>query len=192
MNKKVLKIGLDLDGVILYNPARIFRPIISTAKRLVLRKNKDKVNFYIPKTKLEKIIWFWIHKSSIFPASGFKDFLKASKNKEIELYIITARFSFLKEDFEHWLHKIGAPAHVAGWFYNKHDEQPHLYKEKKIKELKLDYFVDDNWDIVRKLNASGVKTTVIWIYNLFDKRIDYAHKVPSLKEAYKKIQKERK
>ncbi len=185
MQKKPLKIGLDLDGVILYNPARIARPIAALAKKILL-KNK-KVSFTVPKKKWERYIWYLLHKSSIFVAPGFDMIKKLSKEGKIEVYIITGRYSFLKDDLEKWLNKIDSKSFVKEWFYNKHDAQPHTYKEKIIRALNLDIYIEDNWDIVNHLNAmqkeKNPKLKVLWIYNLFDRNIPYKHKFPTLKKA---------
>lgn len=179
MKKQPLRIGFDLDGVLLYNPARIIRPFISLAKKILFKKKE--LRFYYPKSKLEKIIWAIFHKSSIFIAPGLEDIKKLAKTGQLELYIITARYSFLKKDFEKWLKKINADKSFKGYFYNKQDEQPHLFKEKMIKKLNLDVFVEDNWDIVQHLSEK-LKSRIYWIYNIFDKKIDYQHKQPHLKK----------
>lgn len=191
MQKKPLRVGLDLDGVILYNPARIARPIAALAKKLLLRKKK--VSFTVPKKKWEQYVWYLLHKSSIFVAPGFDTIKELAKDQKIEVYIITGRYSFLKKDLEKWLNKINAKSFVTEWFYNKNDDQPHTYKEKLIRDLNLDVFVEDNWDIVKhlnsKFNGSHPKLKIFWIYNIFDRNIDYKHKFPSLKKAVESIQK---
>lgn len=185
MQKKPLRVGLDLDGVILYNPARIARPIAALAKKILLHKKK--VSFTVPKRKWEQYVWYLLHKSSIFVAPGFDTIQELAKKGEIEVYIITGRYSFLKKDLEKWLKKIKADTFVKEWFYNKNDDQPHTYKEKLVRDLNLDVFVEDNWDIVKhlnsKLNSHNPKLKVYWIYNIFDRNIPYDHKFPSLKKA---------
>ncbi len=191
MQKKPLRVGLDLDGVILYNPARIARPIAALAKKLLLKKKK--VSFTVPKKKWEQYIWYLMHKSSIFVAPGFDTIKQLAKEGKIEVYIITGRYSFLKDDLEKWLKKIGAETFIKKWYYNKNDDQPHTYKEKLVRELKLDFFVEDNWDIVKHLNTTlkteNPKLKVFWIYNIFDQKIQYPHKFSSLKKAIESIQK---
>ena len=192
MQKKPLRIGLDLDGVILYNPARIARPVAALAKKLLLRKKK--VSFTVPKRKWEQYIWYLLHKSSIFVAPGFDTIKKLAKERKIEVYIITGRYSFLKDDLEAWLKKIGAETFVKQWYYNKTDAQPHTYKENLIRDLKLDVFVEDNWDIVQHINAKvkphNPNLRIYWIYNIFDRNIKYEHKYSSLKKAVESIKKD--
>lgn len=186
MDKKPLRVGLDLDGVILYNPARIVRPLIVGVKQLIFKKRKSR--FYIPKSPLEKWIWFLFHKSSIFVAPGMKDFVKLADQKKIELYIITGRYSFLKKDLDAWIKKMKIEKSIKGYFYNKHDQQPHLFKEQMINKLNLDVFVEDNWDIVKHL-TKNTKTKIFWIYNIFDKNLHAPFKFATLKQAFEHLKK---
>jgi len=191
MKNKVLKVGFDLDGVLLYNPARIFRPIIYFIKKYILKRKTNQ--FYYPKNKLEQFIWLLLHKSSLFPAPGVKEIKQLIKEKKIKAYVISARYESLKEDFLFWKKKIDPENLFSSWYYNEKNDQPHLYKEKMIKKLKLDIFVEDNWDIVKYLKTqnskikSGKKTKIFWIYNLLDRKIKYWYKFSSLKEVIKKI-----
>ena len=105
MKRQPLKVGFDLDGVLLYNPARIFRPVIVFFKQLFLPEEKDK--FHLPKTGLEKFIWWILHKSSFMPAPGLKDIESLVEKKQIKAYIVSARYESLKSDFNSWIKKIG-------------------------------------------------------------------------------------
>jgi len=193
MKNKVLKVGFDLDGVLLYNPARIFRPIIYFIKKYILKRKTNQ--FYYPKNKLEQFIWLFLHKSSLFPAKGIDEIKQLIKEKKIKAYVISARYESLKEDFLFWKKKIDPENLFSSWYYNEKNDQPHLYKEKMIKKLNLDIFVEDNWDIVKYLKTqnsklktksdlvkTGKKTKIFWIYNLLDKKIKYQYKFKSLKE----------
>lgn len=189
VKNKPLKIGFDLDGVILYNPMRIFRPFASFLRPYIFHRKNRK--FYFPKTRLEKFIWRLLHHSSLWIAPGVEDILNLSKKGKIEAYIITARYSFLKDDFTNWIKKIDPYQYLNASIYNKNDEQPHLFKEKIIDKLNLDVFVEDNWGIVNYLSKKKPeKTKIYWIYNLFDKNISYIYKKPNLKEVFKALKKE--
>ncbi len=80
-SKKILKVGFDLDGVLLYNPLRVARPIIAFVK-FILFNHKRPLTFYYPKTKLEKWLWWFFHKSSLFIAPGFDEIKKLAKQKK--------------------------------------------------------------------------------------------------------------
>lgn len=179
MNKPI-RVGFDLDGVILYNPARLARTIVKNFKRKFIPKREN--TFYVPGTKPEQFLWEIFHWSSLFIAPGFEDIKKLAQQGIIEPYIVTARFGFMHKSYLNWLKKMKIHHDFKGAYMNTHNEQPHIYKEKMIKRLKLDYFVEDNWDIVSHLSKK-TPAKVFWVYNLFDRKIDYKRKVPSLAQA---------
>lgn len=191
--KKQLRVGFDLDGVILYNPARIVRPIIVKLKKIFFKNDVEK--FHLPQNWLQKTAWLFLHKSSLFPSSGLHDIKKLIETGKIEAYIISARYELLKDDFDSWLNNINAKKYFKGCYHNNDNEQPYLYKEKMIKKLNLDIYVEDNWDIVKYLKSkvksqksplrpSGFegRAKVFWIYNILDRHINYEYKFSGLKK----------
>ena len=90
----------------------------------------------------------------------------------------------MKED----IHELLKPYDVKGIkqiIQNKSDQQPHLYKEKLIKKLKLNYFFDDNWDIVKYL-SERTSAKIIWVDNLIDSLfIKYPYRGRNLEKALK-------
>lgn len=178
-----LKVGFDLDGVILYNPARLARPLITGFKKLIFKPQKT--TFTIPHTPLQKSIWTLLHKSSFFVASGFEQVPQLVQTHQIEAYLVTARFDFLKPDLDRWLKKIDADHLFKTVYFNQKNEQPHLYKRRILRQLQLDYFIEDNWDIVKNLSVDPAlqHTKIFWIYNLLDRRIPYPYKYPVLNSA---------
>ena len=191
-NRKPLKVGFDLDGVILYNPIRIFRPLVTGFKRLILHKSKTK--FFIPQTPFQRQVFRLLHKTSFIVAPGLSDIRDLVKAGTIEAYLITGRFNFLKSDLDRWLKKIKADEYFTGIYHNAQNQQPHLFKEERLKTLGLDIFIEDNWDIVKHLATEKIHgrlpTDTYWIYNLFDRRINYPHKYPMLKQAVNSIKKQ--
>lgn len=188
MKKNKLKVGFDLDGVILYNPVRIIRPVISFIKRKKVIIKRDHLHFYYPKSNWEKTLWRLFHKSSIFQAKGLDDIKRLVDDGKIEAYIITARFGYLENDFNNWLKKINADKIFKKCYINAKNEQPHLFKKRMISELNLDVFVEDNWDIVEYLDKNK-KTKALWIYNIFDYKIEYKYRFPNLYQAVQEISK---
>lgn len=179
MKRQPLRVGFDLDGVLLYNPARIVRPIIVFLKKYLLKRDLDK--FYYPKNRLEKIFWFILHKSSLWPSPGIKELVKLVKQKKINAYVVSARYELLEKDFARWINIIDPDKVFSGCFYNNKNDQPQLFKEKMINKLKLDIFVEDNWDIVKHLKIKSKKLKIYWIYNILDRSINYKYKFSSLK-----------
>ena len=158
MKKQPLRVGFDLDGVILYNPARVVHPLISLVKRLFLSKRK--LAFYYPHSPIEKWMWKLFHLSSIYIAPGMDDIKVLVKEKKIKAYIVTARYGFLGDDFKKWVKKNEIDLVFDGVYFNKDDEQPHLFKEKMMKELYLDVYVEDNYDVVKYLAQKKYKNNM--------------------------------
>jgi hypothetical protein len=181
VEKRPLKVGFDLDGVILYNPVRTVRPVLALIRRLLIRKKKT--SFYIPKSKLEKIMWFIIHKSSLFLAPGVKDLQKLIEEGKIEAYLISGRYDSLKGDFDKWMEKIEAQKYFKAYLHNKNEEQPYAFKKRMIAKYKLDYFVEDNWDIIQLLNGDNSPTKILWVSNLLDQFTHYERQFHSLRDA---------
>lgn len=186
MKNKIIKIGFDLDGVILYNPIRIVRPIVTFVKNIFFKK--PEVFTYFPKSKFEKFLWSLAHKTSFFISPGFLKIKELANNKNVEIYLVTSRFSFLKKDLDDWIKKINGHIIFKQYFYNQKDERAHYYKERLIKKLDLDFFVEDNLDIVNHLNKT-TKTKILWIYNILDRREKYDLKYSNLKSAVLFIEK---
>lgn len=184
MKPKIIRVGFDLDGVLLYNPVRIARPLVSFFKRLILRK--EKLGFYYPKTPFEKRMWRLVHKTSIFLAPGIDQVRQLVRDNKIQAYVITARFSFMGPELMEWIRQRGLDTVFTEIHYNEKNEQPHLFKERMIKKLRLDYFVEDNLDIVKYVDGKS-KTKILWIYNLFDRGVYYPRRFAYLKKAVEYI-----
>lgn len=189
--KTKLKVGFDMDGVILYNPFRIARAPLDFINRLTSRK--EALSFFYPRSPYTKMLWRLVHLSSLFVAPGYEDVKRLIDGQKMEGYIVTARYNFLRDDFEKWLIKLKAHNQMVASFHNENDEQPHLYKERMIEKLELDVFIEDNWDIVSHLNKRFAKKkkrpVILWIYNIVDRFIPYEYKYPTLEQAVKFLEK---
>ncbi len=189
MKNKPIRVGFDLDGVLLYNPARIVRPLIALLKKKKILIDRKELEFYVPKPGVQQYIWDFFHKSSCFMAPGIDKIRLMKEEGLIEPYLITGRFAHLENDFNKWKRRMGADELFKKCFMNSADEQPHLFKERLIKELNLDVFVEDNWDIVRYLSKKSKAKKIIWVSNIFDWKIKHPYKVNNLNQAIELIEK---
>jgi len=184
-----LRVGFDLDGVLLYNPIRNFRPIIAFVKKFILRRKKT--SFFVPQKRWQQALFVLFHKSSLWIAPGLAEIKALKKAGIIEPYLVTARFSFLENDLKYWLEKMQAKDIFVEICANRKDEQPFEFKAVQIKRLKLDMFVEDNWDIVMKLDTLVKPTNpdfvCWWVSNILDWRIAYKYKVATALEAINKL-----
>jgi hypothetical protein len=179
-----LRIGLDFDGVVAYNPLRVVRGPITAVKRRFLKKKTTE--FYIPKNPLMRFL-FWIpHQFSVLPGPGLDDLKRLVDAGEAEAYIVSGRYGYLDADIPRWLKTHGFAGIFREVIANERDEQPHLFKERTLKRLNLDYFVEDNFDIVEHLSAR-LPTKILWIYNVVDRGSAYPRKFASLKAALASI-----
>ena len=182
--KKKIRIGFDFDGVVAYNPFRICRYPISLIKKYLF--GVQRLSFWYPHKKWQQIFWIIIHESSVFPSKGVDLVQNMVKDKIIEAHLITGRYSFLDHKLNTWLKRYCLDKVFKTININKNNEQPHLFKEKMIKKLKLDYFIEDNLDIVNYLeNSSYAK--ILWIYNITDYFYKRESRYPYLKKALEDI-----
>ena len=188
--KKPIRVGFDMDGVLLYNPARIVRPLVSILKKKKIIHRKE-LQFFVPETIWQKTFWKFFHKSSLFVSPGMKQIEQLVKDGKIEAYVVTGRFGHLEKDTNKWFKKFNKNNVFKQCFMNEKDEQPHLFKKRKIKELKLDYFIEDNWDIVQYLNntfnSAKPKLKIVWISNFLDFKKEYKYKFLSLTTVFKDL-----
>lgn len=182
---KIVKIGIDLDGVVTYNPFRITRPIVSLIKSKIFHKKK--VGFFVPINRWQKWIYeLVIVRSSFFPAISVTWLRQFCTKKRFKLVLITGRYAFTKQSTLRWLAKWKLDTFFEKVYINENNEQSHLYKERLIKMLKLDYYIDDNWDIAEYLSQKKL-TKVFWIFNISDRKKNYGYKFSGLKKALEAI-----
>ena len=182
--KKKIRVGLDFDGVIAYNPFRLVRAPWAFLKNRFL--GVKKLSFFYPKNRFEKMIWIMMHDSSIFPAKGAK-FLRELVNEDlVEAHLISGRYSFLDCQLYTWLERFGLRKIFRSININEQDRQPHLFKEAVIKKLGVEFFIEDNWDIVDYLDGRS-KAEIYWIYNIIDRFRPYERKFPYLEKALRSI-----
>lgn len=178
--KQIIRIGLDFDGVVAYNPLRIIRAPITFIKRHILKKHRTE--FYIPTSPLMKFLFWLPHQWSFFPGKGMGYLKQLVQEGRVEAYIVSGRYGYLDAQIPTWLQQRGLQNVFTAIYANEHNEQPHLFKERMLNKLHLDYFIEDNLDIVEYL-VTKTKTKIYWIYNIFDKKHVFVHKYPSPKDA---------
>lgn len=183
-SSRPIKVGIDFDGVLAYNPFRVIRAPVTYVKRRFF--GMKKTHFHIPKTRLEQAIWGILHESSVFPAQGVGLLQELIGKNLIEAHLLTARYSFLEKNLMDWLARYRMTHLFRTININRLDEQPHMYKERMIKALGFDIFIEDNWDIVEHLQGK-TGTKVYWIYNITDKSQAYPHKYPYLEKALRDV-----
>ncbi|MEK7577830.1 MAG: hypothetical protein AAB492_04425 [Patescibacteria group bacterium] len=185
MSPRKIIVGFDFDGVIAYNPARLARFPISFVKQHIL--GIQKVSFFVPHTSLEKSLWSLAHESSVFPAQGVSLLRRLTKENKIEAHLVTGRFGFLEDHLLRFLNRWDLQSCFTSITLNKKNEQPHLFKERIVRQKRFAYFVEDNWDIVNHLVVKKVPAKIHWIYNVFDRNRVYKNKYPYVQKSLEQI-----
>lgn len=138
-----IRIAFDLDGVIIDKPPLVPKRLLEWLFR---GWKENGLHYRFPHSKIEqkirKISHFYLFRPPIKKNIEFVK--KLSKNPKYELYAVSGRYSFLREETEKWLEKRKIKGIFKEVFINMPDEQPHLYKEKKLREMKAEIFVDDD------------------------------------------------
>jgi hypothetical protein len=154
-----IKIAFDLDGVIVDKPPLIPKKLLEWLFR---GNTGDRLDYRFPRSKVEqgvrKLSHFYLFRPAIKENITFID--KISKDKRFEIFAISGRYAFLKPETEKWLAKRKAGHLFKAIFLNLSDEQPHLFKEKKLKELGADIFIDDDGLLADYLAQKCPKTKI--------------------------------
>jgi len=126
-------------------------------------KRKNGFHYRYPKTELE----IWLRKLSHFylfrpPIKKNIEIAKEFKKQGYKLYLISSRYSFLEKETAVWLKKRELNNLFEKVFLNLDNEQPHVFKEKTIRQLDLDYYFDDDRDMVAFLQLK-FKDKIFWV-----------------------------
>lgn len=116
---------------------------------------------------------------------------KLSKKRGYEIYLVSSRFSFLRIRTEQWLKLHNLSKHFKGIYFNFENKQPHIFKYQKIKELHLDYYIDDDFDLLKYLANKKIDTKLFWLDGkLFEPKSNIPSSITvvhSLREIFKQI-----
>lgn len=155
-----LKIAFDLDGIFIGSPIFIPKSIIER----LYKKSDRRLSYRIPGA-VEKYIRIASHQRYLRPPIVKNINALNSFNKEngIDVYLISSRFSFLKDKTEDWIRLHRLKVHFRKMFFNYDDEQPHIFKERILRETDIDKFVDDDFDLLFYLSRRNPNISFYWV-----------------------------
>ena len=162
--KEAIKIGVDLDGVIACHLWGGFWVKLRKFKEKILKKANFS-SYYYPVTFLERWGWKLINwsRKPFVDQSGLFPLL--AKGKGYRFYLITSRFKFLKELTEVGLKRYHFDGHFEQILINHQNLNPFVFKLQTIKQLKLDFFIDDDFELIEYLR---LRTTTKFYWVSFD------------------------
>jgi hypothetical protein len=163
-----MNVGFDFDKVFIDYPPFIPYFLIDFLYkvRAVFRKSsKNFVPHYrIPGPFEQNVRILSHHPIFRHQISKNVDFLKAiSSDKKIKKYLVSSRFSFLKNRTDGVLKKYQLKKYFDGIYFNYENKQPHLFKEETIKKLKIDTYIDDDIQLSVFLAQRNPRLTIFWV-----------------------------
>lgn len=156
---KKIRIGFDLDGVLVDKPPFIPKRLLEFLYR---GKLNHKISYRFPKTQLE----IFVRKLSHLPflrgpiKKNLETIRKLYKNKNVDLYVISGRYSFLKERTDKWMKYYNTEKLFKQVYINELDSQPHIFKKSLVSKLKLDYYFDDDPLVTEYLTKERINVKV--------------------------------
>lgn len=148
--QKIIKVGFDLDGVIIDKPPFMPKILIEW----LYRSHKNKRLAYRFPNKPEQIIR-WISHFPVFrpPLKKNLEYLIDYKKNNHNIVAISSRYSFLEKRTQNWIKANGLEKVFTKVYLNTKDEQPHLFKERILKKISLDMYIDDDKPLVNYLKG---------------------------------------
>lgn len=156
-------IGFDLDGIFIDAPQFIPKSVLEWLYR---GAQKNGPSYRFP-SKAEQIVRKMSHFSLFRPKIqkniNYINTLKL-KSKSNKLYLISSRYQFLENTTYSLLKKYKLIPCFSSINLNLKNEEPHLFKEKIIKKLKIDFYIDDDFRLLKYLSQNCPETKFFW-YN---------------------------
>ena len=156
-----MNIGFDLDGIFVRLPPILPAWVI---ERLYRERNQTKLHYRIP-GKIEKRIRILSHASLLRPP--IKENILFAKNlsrsKKYTFFLVSSRFGFLRQQTEKIIRRYGIDTIFHKIYFNYDNEQPHVFKDRIIKKMKISLFIDDDIYLLAFLAKENPTTRFFWL-----------------------------
>lgn len=166
-----MNIGFDLDKVFVDYPPFIPNWVID---KLYKEKDNGVLLYRIPGLVEQKFRQF-SHQSILRqPIKKNLSFLQSlTQEKKHNLYLISSRFGFLKKQTERLTKRHNFDSIFDKLYFNYLNEQPHEFKDRVVKEVKIDRFIDDDLSLITYLAKNNPNIIFYWLNNTQEKRITH-------------------
>lgn len=154
-----MNIGFDLDGIFINTPPFVPKKLIDW-----LYRGHDHNLFYRIPSRVEQFVRILTHYPILRPLM--------KKNRELmrdvawdgnKYYLISSRFGFLKNRTEAIVAKYNFDKIFNGMYFNFNNEQPNIFKERVLRKLMIDRYVDDDLPLLRYLTSRNPKARFYWL-----------------------------
>jgi len=139
----LIKVGLDLDGIIIDLPPFVPKTVIDFFYE---DKKSQDLHYRIPSAFEQKIRQL-THLPFIRPPikNNLATLKKAHDSGKYEFFLISSRFGFLQNLTYSWLRKYHAFNLFTQIYLNTQNKQPHLYKEDILKKVTVKWYLEDDF-----------------------------------------------
>lgn len=165
-----MNIGFDLDKIFIDYPPLVPDALIN---RLYKQESNGVLSYRMP-SKAEKMLRILTHYPFLRPPiiSNIQFVEHLAKNKKQKLYLISSRFSFLKDRTENIIKKYNFEKIFDEMFFNFEDQQPHIFKNEITKKLNIDLYVDDDLQLLEYLSMKNPRVKFFWLNNKENKTLE--------------------
>ncbi|MDP3940913.1 MAG: hypothetical protein Q8Q49_01245 [bacterium] len=155
-----MNIGFDLDKVLVNYPPLVPDKVID---RLYKKKTKGELIYRIP-SKPEQLLRKLSHLPFLRPKIKKNvSFLKSIDRNKHRLFLISSRFRFLKPETERLMKQLGFDKIFTEMYFNFENRQPHEFKSDIIKKLKLHFYIDDDFPLLKHVAKQNKDTHFFWL-----------------------------
>lgn len=154
-------IGLDLDGVLVGLPPLTSPGIIET---LYKDQKSEKLKYRFP-GPLEQKIRRLSHLPFVRPPIEPNCSTVKNSSSKYDLYLVTGRYKFLEDLTYTWLKKYNLYNSFKEIYINIDNKQPHIFKSEIIAKLKLNVYIEDDFDSIMYCATRNKKTQFYWYTN---------------------------
>jgi hypothetical protein len=155
-----MRIGFDLDKVFINYPPLVPYFIID---RLSKKPTQD-LSYRFP-GNWEKKVRIWSHTVSLRPPieKNIEVLEELSRNKKLDLYLISGRYSFLKKRTQEWFKKYNLDKNFKRMYFDYENEQPHIWKNKILRQLQIEKYIDDDLELLLYLAEQNPTIQFYWL-----------------------------
>lgn len=158
-----MNIGFDLDRVFVNYPPFIPSQVIDW---LYKDHSTKRLSYRIPFSPFEQFIrklsHFYLFRPKIKESIEFIHNFPLNPHPH-NLYLISSRYHFLKDLTDKLLKRYNLLMPFVSINLNTKDHQPHLFKERVLKKLKIDLYIDDDLRLLEYLQKTCPETKLVWL-----------------------------
>jgi hypothetical protein len=163
-----MNIGFDLDKVFVDYPPLVPDTIIN---KLYKKKSNGILLYRIP-GRTEQLIRHISHHPIFRPLiKNNLMFLREFSKTKNDLYLISSRFGFLKQRTNDLVKNQEFDKLFKGLYFNYENQQPHVFKDTIIKQLKIEKYIDDDFALVKYLATHNPNVQFYWLNQKQQKKL---------------------